>query len=57
MTKKNVWVTGNTRLLVFVYAGLVRSASRLFRVQAPDGASGYAFLAPAELAGACDNPT
>lgn len=45
---------GNTRLLVFEYAGLVRGTSRLFRVQAPDGASGYAFLAPAELAGACD---
>ena len=43
-----------TRLVVFEFTGLRRRASKLFRVQTPDGATGYAFLAPNELSGSCE---
>jgi hypothetical protein len=43
-----------TQLTVYEFTGLRRRASKLFRVQTPDGATGYAFLAPNELSGTCD---
>ena len=43
-----------TQLTVLEFAGMTRSGGqRLFRVQMPDGTSGYAFLSPNEFVGTC----
>lgn len=42
-----------TSLIVHEFAGIVRRSSRLHRVQTPDGAVGFVFLAPNEFTSAC----